>query len=236
MKLTFNSERILAVIAHPDDAELFCGGTLARAKAEGATVGICVMCQGDKGQPSEPVPKLAAVRRKEMKASAKILGAGLFFGEYPDGSLDDLPDQRQKLLEFIRQFSPTLLLAHSAEDYHPDHRAVSRLVDAASWYCASRGQKGRSKALNLAPAIWWMDTLDMNGFTPGFYVDVSEYVPVKTRMLACHQSQLARGKDMDFSPLAELMRTRFRTRGLQSGVDAAEAFRAHLSFKRLRAW
>ena len=49
MKLDFAEERVLAVVAHPDDAELLCAGTLARARACGATIGICAMCQGDKG-------------------------------------------------------------------------------------------------------------------------------------------------------------------------------------------
>jgi LmbE family N-acetylglucosaminyl deacetylase len=81
-----------------------------------------------------------------------------------------------------------------------------------------------------------MDTMNMHEFRAGFYIDVSEFVGVKTQMLACHQSQLRRGKDADFSPLAELMRVQFRARGMQAGVDAAEAFRAHFAFKRGRAW
>ena len=87
-----------------------------------------------------------------------------------------------------------------------------------------------------APALWWMDTMNMNCFVPGFYVDVSDFLTLKMQMLACHQSQLSRGKDPDFSPLAELMRLQFRTRGMQAGVEGAEAFRAHCAFKRTRAW
>ena len=236
MKLDFRNERVLAVVAHPDDAELFCAGTLARAKRDGAGIGICVLCQGDKGQSSEPVKNLTVIRRKEMTASAELLGAELFPGGEPDGTLADTPTQRLKLLEIFRSFKPTSILAHSPEDYHPDHRAASRLAEAASWFCASRGRKTRSPALKSPPALWWMDTMNMHGFTPGFYVDVSGFVNVKTQMLACHQSQLRRGKDADFFPLAELMRVQFRARGLQAGVEAAEAFRMHLAFKRARAW
>src|SRR5258706_4967097 len=70
MKLNFKTERVLGVVAHPDDAELLCAGTLARAKRDGAAIGICVLCKGDKGQPSEKVANLTATRRKEMAASA----------------------------------------------------------------------------------------------------------------------------------------------------------------------
>ena len=62
MRLDFVGERVLAVVAHPDDAELLCAGTLARANADGATAGICVLCRGDKGQPAEPIADLPAVQ------------------------------------------------------------------------------------------------------------------------------------------------------------------------------
>src|SRR5207249_3314998 len=84
MKLTFKGERVLAVVAHPDDAELLCAGTLARAKRDGAAIAACVLCRGDKGQPSEPVKNLATVRRKEMAASADLLGAELLLGDHED--------------------------------------------------------------------------------------------------------------------------------------------------------
>jgi N-acetylglucosamine malate deacetylase 1 len=236
MKLDFTNERVLAVVAHPDDAELLCAGTLARARAGGAAIGICVLCRGDKGQPARAMRNLARVRRQEMAAGAKLLGAELFQGGFPDASLFDGMAQRRMLTEIYRRFKPTLVLAHATEDYHPDHRAASALAEAASWFCASRGFKTRSPALTLPPALWWMDTLNMSGFTPGFYVDISEQLPLKTQMLACHNSQLQRGADADFSPLAELLRLQARTRGGQAGVAAAEAFRACHGFKRGRAW
>jgi LmbE family N-acetylglucosaminyl deacetylase len=236
MRLSFEAERLLAVVAHPDDADLLCAGTLARARADGATVAICVLCRGDKGKPSGKSENLAARRHKEMAASADLLGAELFTGNFPDGTLMDDVETRRVVIEILRKFKPTLILAHAPEDYHPDHRAASMLAEAASWFCASRGHKTKSPALASSPALWWMDTVDMSGFTPAFYVDISAQLQLKTQMLACHQSQLARGKDSDFSPLAELMRLQYRTRGLQAGVDAAEAFRAHFAFKRGRAW
>ena len=236
MKLHFAKERILAVVAHPDDAELFCAGTLARARTEGAAIGICVLCRGDKGQPSRKVANLAAVRRKEMAAAAKLAGAELFLGEFPDGGLADGRAQRLKVVEIYRRFRPTLVLAHAPADYHPDHRAAGVLAEAASWFCASRGHQTRSSALATPPALWWLDTVNMIGFEPGFYVDITGQVAVKEAMLACHKSQLARGADGDFSPLLELMRLQCMARGAQAGVAAAEAFCAHHAFKRGRAW
>ena len=236
MILDFSNNRALAIVAHPDDAELFCAGTLARAHAEGSAIGLCVLCQGDKGQPAKPIPNLAAVRRREMASAARLLGAELYSIGVPDSTLADADTTRQKLTEIYRRFRPTLVLAHASEDYHPDHRAAAALAEVASWFCASRGYKTRSGPLATAPALWRMDTLSLSGFQPGFYVDISAYLALKEQMLACHHSQLQRGKDGDFSPLLELMRQQCQVRGAQSGVAAAEAFRIHPAFKRARAW
>jgi len=236
MRLDFSNERVLAVVAHPDDAEYLCAGTLARARADGAEIGICVLCRGDKGQPDPPIPNLAAVRKREMTAAAKLLGARLLWAGFGDGQLADDPAQRRKLIELYRRFRPTLVLAHCGEDYHADHRAASSLAEAASWFCTSAGHKTPAAVMKTQPALWWMDTVNMSGFRPEFYVDVSEYVELKCRMLACHKSQLRRGAGGDFSPLEEQMLNQSRTRGAQAEVAAAEAFQVHHAWKRLRAW
>jgi LmbE family N-acetylglucosaminyl deacetylase len=237
MRLRFDDERILAVMAHPDDAELLCAGTLARAQAEGAQVGICVMCNGDKGiSRGQKIEDLADVRRAEMADAAKCLQAKAFWFDSSDGSLFDTLENRRKLIEYYRQFSPTLVIAHDLCDYHPDHRAASVLAEAATWFCASNGHVTQSQAMVSPPALWFADTLNMSGFEPQFYVDVSGQIETKKQMLGCHRSQLERGKDGDFAPLMELMLRQATTRGAQSGVAAAEAFRTHQAFKRTRAW
>ena len=82
-----------------------------------------------------------------------------------------------------------------------------------------------------------MDTINMHGFTPGFYIDVSDYIELKRRMIRCHQSQLARGESADFSPLEELMIRQMEARGAQCGVvEAAEVFQIHAAWKRTPAW
>lgn len=236
MKLDFSNERILAVVAHPDDAELLCAGTLARAKAEGAAIGVCVLCDGGKGQAKKAIKDLAAVRRREMKAAAKLLGATLFLGGFPDGELVDGKLQRGKLIDIFRKFRPTLVLAHSLNDYHSDHRAAGTLAEVVSWFCASASHRKQTKPLESPPELWWMDAISMHGFPPGFYVDISGHYEIKENMLACHQTQLARGKDGNFSPLSELMETQAKARGMQADVEKAEAFQIHHAFKRTKAW
>ncbi|MEQ8788771.1 MAG: PIG-L deacetylase family protein [Pirellulaceae bacterium] len=236
MQLTFHNERVLAVVAHPDDAELLCAGTLARAKADGAAIGVGVLCRGDKGQPDPPIENLGAVRSREMRQSAALLGAELLEGGYGDGELFDTAETRKAIVELLRQFRPTLVLAHWRGDYHADHQAASALSEAATWFCASAGQKTASPPLAKPPALWWMDTVEMIGFEPHFAIDVSEHVELKRSMLRCHESQLARGGDQDFSPLEEMMLRQCQARGAQAGVAAAESFRSHAAWKRFAAW
>jgi LmbE family N-acetylglucosaminyl deacetylase len=234
VKLDFSDERVLAVVAHPDDAELLCAGTLARARNDGATIAIAVLCKGERGQPEVPIPDLGAVRRKEMTAAAQLLGAELFFGGVGDGTLTDDVATRRVLIEILRRFRTTLVLAHDAADYHADHQAAAKLVEATTWASASRGHETDSPSLPDPPALWIMDTVQMLGFEPGFYVDVSTHMELKRSMLRCHASQLARGADLP--PLAETVELQARARGMQAGVEYAEAFRIAPLMKRVRAW
>ena len=234
MRLSFANDRLLAVMAHPDDAELLCAGTLARAKADGAAIGIVVMCRGDKGAGSANASAdLGSTRQEESAAAAEVLGAKLFWFNAADGELFDDYANRKKLIEMYRAFKPTLVIAHSPDDYHPDHRAAAGIAEAASWFCASRGHVTDSPAMNAPPRLWLADTMEMNGFSPELFIDIAEHVETKKRMLACHRSQLERGKDADLGPLMELMLRQCQTRGAQCGAAAAEAFRWHRAFKRV---
>lgn len=235
-KLNFAGERVLAVVAHPDDAELLCAGTLGRAASDGAEIGVAVMCRGDKGQPSKKIKDLGAVRKKEAKAAAKLLGASLHWLGFDDGALTDGLVERRKLLETYRKFGATLVLAHSPQDYHPDHCAAAAVAESASWFAASPGHKTRSAPLTAPPALWWMDTVNMTGFEPELFIEMSEFLPTKHKMMACHKSQLARAGDTNFTPLGQLMERQAVTRGAQAGVTAAEAFQICRTFKRARAW
>src|SRR5258708_39109048 len=105
MKLNFADEHVLAVMAHPDDAELLCAGTLARAKVDGAEIGLCVMGQGDKGVPAAGLEaEPGEVRQREATEAAKILPATLFWFGGRDGELFDDYENRRQLIEIFRQF------------------------------------------------------------------------------------------------------------------------------------
>jgi LmbE family N-acetylglucosaminyl deacetylase len=237
MHLDFSNERILVVMAHPDDCELLCAGTLARAKDEGAEIGIVVMCRGDKGMSKSTfVETNKDIRLEEATRAAAIISARLFWFGASDGELAYDFESRRRLIDIYQEFRPTLAIAHAPQDYHPDHRAANALAEAAGWFCASAGHAGQFPALAAPPQLWFADTIDMHQFAPGFFIDISKYTDAKERMLRCHQSQLQRGADGDFSPLDELMKRQYETRGAQSNTAAAEAFCLHHAFKRVQAW
>jgi LmbE family N-acetylglucosaminyl deacetylase len=166
-----------------------------------------------------------------------LLGAELFSGIVPDGTLADTDAVRHHLLIIYRTFRPTLVLAHAPADYHPDHRAAAQVAEAGTWFAASKAFTTDGLApLDTPPALWWMDTLGMTGFEPSLYIDVSPFAQLKEQLLACHVSQLSRTAGGAMHPLRDLMVEQQSVRGREAGTLAAEAFRPHLTHKRTRAW
>lgn len=216
---------VLAITAHPDDAELLCGGTLARFAAQGHTVTICHCCNGDLGHFEIPRAELARIRAEEAEQGAAIIGATAI--SLPNSDLDLYPDRetRAQVADVIRQAKPDLILTHPPNDYMPDHTTVSELVFAAS-FCATLPQlQGNSPFHPKITPIYYMDTLAGVDFLPEEYVDVTDFFETKTRMLSAHRSQLTWMADHDRIDFVEFMQAHTRFRGLQSGVKYAEGFR-----------
>jgi LmbE family N-acetylglucosaminyl deacetylase len=124
-------EIVLALAPHPDDAEIFCGGALAKLAAEGATVHIVVATDGRKGSFLEESDQLAVLRAEEMRRAAAVLGAQppVLLG-FPDMELDTLRPGvlREQFVRAIRQVRPTILFSedpYALYESHPDHRAVA---------------------------------------------------------------------------------------------------------------
>ena len=135
-----------------------CSARSARARADGAAVGVCVLCRGDKGQPAEPVADLAAVRRREMTAAAAVLGTELFRGDFGDGELADGPKPQRKLIRIYRAFGH---VGPGPRSRGLPHRPPlpAALAEAVSWFAASKGHVTREPALAAQPALWRMDTV-----------------------------------------------------------------------------
>jgi len=123
-------EIVLALAPHPDDAEIYCGGALAKYAAEGARVHIVVATDGRKGSFVEESGDLAGLRSEEMRRAATVMGAEppVLLG-FPDMELDALPAGvlRERFVRAIRELRPTVVFAqdpYALYEAHPDHRAV----------------------------------------------------------------------------------------------------------------
>ncbi len=216
-------QRVLAIGAHPDDIELLCAGTLARFLQEECVVHLAIVCRGDRGGAGDP-EALAATRAEESRQAADLLGAGITMLGCGDSEVRDTPELRCRFLDMFRDVRPELVLTHGPDDYHADHRAVGELATQAAWLSASPGQRTDRPPLDRPPAVLFMDNVAGLNFDPTHFVDVTDTMPTKRRMLSCHASQLARA-DGGISALAEMAEALARLRGFQCGTTYAEGFR-----------
>lgn len=228
-------KRVMAIVAHPDDVELLCAGTLAKFRQHGADVAVTIACRGDRGGGAASREELAGIREAEATEAARLLGAEIHFLRLSDAEVwDDVPT-RQLFLAAIRNFDPELIVTHSPTDYHQDHRNVSALVSDCSWYAASPGHHTLPATTPVAApvTVLYCDNVAAMNFEPSHLVDISSVMELKLAMLRCHRSQLAR-QDSGMDQLVELATTQARLRGMQCGVQYAEGFAVCMRFGRRR--
>lgn len=120
--------RILAIGAHPDDLEILCGGTLAKCAKRGDQVFMAVATNGDVGSAIHSRERIAEIRHREALASAAVIGAEFIWLGFRDEFLFDNQESRLKFIEAYRQAQPDVVLAHSQNDYHPDHVMAGSLA------------------------------------------------------------------------------------------------------------
>ncbi len=225
---------VLAVGCHPDDIEISCCGTLAKCVKRGDKVTVCHVANGNMGHEIIPPDELRAMRAQEAKAAGALAGievVTLDIGDLLPNGCDIA--QRDKMMELIRKVQPDFIITHSPTDYMPDHLAVSKLVFDAS-FAASVPQYGTGGKAAVVP-IFYMDNLAGMNFNPTEYVDITDEIELKLKMLECHVSQLKWMRDHDHIDFAEFVRTCSRFRGLQCGVGYAEGFTQELVWPKVVA-
>src|SRR6476620_9132612 len=124
--------RIIAMGAHPDDAELKFAGTAAMFAAQGAKVKLVALTNGDVGHFSQAGGPLAQRRKAEVEACHEKLGVATDVLDIHDGELMPDLETRKKVANLIRDWQADIVLSHRPWDYHPDHRAVGKLAEDAA--------------------------------------------------------------------------------------------------------
>jgi len=197
--MVYRSSYVLAVGAHPDDIELGCGGTLCQAILHGIAVKAVFLTMGEQSGKAE-------VRARESTEALKLLGVReIHFGSFRDA---EVPSSHAAV-EFLEQFTidktPDMVLTHTINDIHQDHRV-------AGWLSVS--------AFRNVPKILAYETPRVtSAFSPNYFLDISRCVDSKWKALKCHISQKEK-RYLTYESMVNLA----SFRGRQVGVAAAEAF------------
>jgi LmbE family N-acetylglucosaminyl deacetylase len=197
--MVLRSKLILAVGAHPDDIELGCGGTLCEAVRTGIDAVAVFLTKGE--QSGDP-----KVRMGESIDALNVLGIKeVYFGDFPD---TEIPSSR-KAIDFLEQFcikhKPDIVLTHTTNDIHQDHRQVG-------WLSISAFRNVQKILAYETPRV-------TSTFSPVYFVDISECVKAKWDALKCHLSQKTK-RYLAYESMVNLA----SFRGSQVGIPAAEAF------------
>jgi LmbE family N-acetylglucosaminyl deacetylase len=198
-----NPQNILVILAHPDDPEFFCGGSIARWTTEGHQVSYCLLTCGDKGTKDRDISSddLCTIRHAEQIKAAKVLGVSkVRFLDFPDGYLVPNLELRKDITRIIREECPDILVTcdpqtlYIQDTYinHPDHRAAGQAVlDAV--FPAARDHLNfielwRDEGLepHIVYEVWVSLTLE-----PNVKIDVTEFWETKIKAIKEHESQIS---------------------------------------------
>jgi len=232
------NKTVLSVLAHPDDAEFLCGGTLIRLREEhGYDVHIASMTPGDCGSVDHGPQAISAIRRAEGARAAALIGATYHCLEEKDLLVVYGEATLEKVTRLLRLVQPSIVLTHSPADYMLDHEMTSAITRAAAFAAPIPNflaDRNLGNVLAHIPHLYYCDPIegkDALGRTvaPQVFVDISNVIDTKAAMLAAHASQrdwLMKHHGMD--QYLEAMRHLGALRGRECGVRFADGFRQHL--------
>lgn len=226
--------RVLAIGAHPDDIEVSCSGTLAKYRQAGHDVFICHVANGNLGHVVIMPDELADIREQEAIEAGKVIGAEVLNCNIGDCMVyNGQKEQRDLMVDVIRYAQPDVIITHGPNDYMPDHVAVSKLVFDAAFTASVPHYETKQKQVAKLTPIYYVDNLAGINFIPTEYVDITDTIDTKLQMLEKHVSQMKWMRDHDNIDFAEFVRSCSRFRGIQSGVQYAEAYTQCLAWPKM---
>lgn len=228
---------LLVFGAHPDDCEFTTGGLAALYKSRGSRVCFVSLTNGDAGHYVLGGATLARRRREEAAAAAAVIGIESRVLDNHDGELLPTLDRRREVIRIIREFQPELVLTPRPNDYHPDHRYTSMLVQDAAYMVTVPNALAFADHLPRDPVIMYVADRFQRPypFTPNVVIDIGDVVEQKIEMIGCHVSQVYEWLpynvgDAETVPLDEAKRPAWlRERLMPRLHSAADRFRPQLA-------
>lgn len=219
---------ILAFGAHPDDVELGCGATIAKAVAQGKKVGIIDLTKGEMGTRGTDL-----IRSQEAEQAARILGVD--FREnlgFRDAFIFNDESHQLKVIQAIRSYQPDIVLCNAIKDRHIDHACSSELISNA---CFLSGlNKIKTNNNNITQKAWRpkqvFHYIQWEEIQPDFVVDVSDYLTIKMKAVKAFKSQFYDEDSNDVkTPISsknflDSIEYRAKNLGRLSFIAAAEGF------------
>jgi len=193
---------ILAIGAHPDDIEYGCAGALIKYADRGHRIHLMILTRGEEGGAGEE-------RQREQYDAAEIIGADkVFWGDYHDTKLPLNKELIDRIEEVLTEVKPHLIMVNYGDDTHQDHRILAQATMSATRYVRN---------------VLFFEGPTTQNFNPQVFVDISDTVERKFRVLEAHASQIMK-TNIETMSIVELARANATFRGIQGRVKFAEAF------------
>ncbi len=184
--------KILVFGAHPDDCDIKAGGIAILYSGLGHHVRFVSVTNGDAGHHEIGGVQLARRRRAEAESAGVVAGIEYHVLDNHDGELVPTLENRKQIIRMIRSYTPNLILTHRPNDYHPDHRYTSILVQDSAYMVTVPNICTDTPALSYNPVIAYLSDNFQKPvpFDPDVVIDIDEVVVKKLDMLHCHTSQM----------------------------------------------
>ncbi len=219
---------VLVFCAHPDDAEISMGGTIAKFSHNGISVGIIDFSRGELSTRGN-----ITIRKKESEKAAEILGAAFRLNlKLPDGSLRNNFEYVKKTVQIIREYKPKIIFAPYFNDRHPDHIGVSRIVKEAMFFSGvgkykTLGNNLVQKSYRPQKLFYFMQSYE---FKPSFIINISGTFDKKMEAISAFKSQFYNPESNELETFVssenffEYIKARAKTYGFKIGKNYGEAF------------
>jgi len=231
------NKTVLCLMAHPDDAEILCAGTLVLLADKGWKIVIATMTPGQAGSTVLDAKAISAVRRIEAETSAAILNGSYYCLEEEDVFITYDKPTLKKVTALFRKVNPAMVITASPSDYMLDHEITSHLAQTACMSATIKNIKiTGSDNIATVPHLYYADPIkgkDRFGkaVRANLLVNISAAMSVKEEMLCCHKSQREWLQHMSgVDEFVLMMKAYSREKGAEAGVNYAEGFRQHLGF------